>query len=366
MVEIENLNFGFSSGFSLSLGKLAIEKGQIFAIIGPNGAGKTTLLNIIALFKKIKSGGLRISGEDVHKTKNKLSLRRKMSFVFSQPYLLNDTVYNNVSLPLRLRGIRNEAYANEMLRVFKITHLRNNNANILSQGEKHRVSLARAFVTQPRLVLLDEPFLSLDVRFKESLINDLRKIIKLNKITAIFVTQDHFEALSLADTVAVMIRGKVLQQAAPGDVFTKPASRKVADFVGVETILEGPIYKKEDNLCFIKVKDKTLEAVSEYNEGDDVFICIRPEDVIISLTAGQAEKHTDINSARNHFKAKIINIEPWRLGYKLVLDCGFDLVASVTAQSIKNLDLKIGQEIAASFKATAIHLIRRGFPNDAI
>ncbi|MCX6262051.1 MAG: ABC transporter ATP-binding protein [Bacteroidia bacterium] len=360
MIEIKDLNFEFSGGFRLSVDKLTIEKGQIFAIIGPNGAGKTTLLNIIALFKEIKSGSLRISGEDVHKTKNKLSLRRKMSFVFSQPYLLNDTVYNNVSLPLRLRGIRDGAYVNEMLKVFKITHLRNNNANILSQGEKHRVSLARAFVSQPRLVLLDEPFLSLDERFKESLINDLCKIIKLNRITAIFVTQDQFEALSLVDSMAVMINGKILQQATPpGDIFTKPSSREVADFVGVETILEGSIYKKEDNLCFTKVKDKVLETVSEYNEGDNVFVCIRPEDVIIS-------KRTDISSARNHFKAKIIKIEPWRLGYKLLLDCSFNLVASVTAQSIKNLDLKIGQEIVASFKATAVHLIRRGFQDDAI
>ncbi|MDP2904844.1 MAG: TOBE domain-containing protein, partial [Candidatus Omnitrophota bacterium] len=198
-----------------------------------------------------------------------------------------------------------------------------------------------------------------DARFKESLINDLRKIIRLNKITVIFVTQDQSEALALSDAIAVMINGKILQLSSPEDIFTRPVSKEVADFVGVETIIEGSIFKKEDNLCFIKVRGKVLEAVSVYGEGDDVFVCVRPEDVTVS-------RHMDTNSARNHFKAVIINIEPWRLEYKVSLDCGFNLVASVTAQSVKGLDLKAGGEVIASFKATAAHLIRRKSQDDRI
>jgi tungstate transport system ATP-binding protein len=152
--------------------------------------------------------------------------------------------------------------------------------------------------------------------------------------------------------MAVMINGKILQHARAEDIFTKPASTEIADFVGIETIVDGVISKKEDNLCSIKIKDKILEAVSEYEEGDNVFVCIRPEDIIIS-------KHEDTTSARNHFKAKIINIEPWRLEYKLNLDCGFNLIASVTRQSIENMRLSTGDDIFASFKATAIHLILR-------
>lgn len=350
-IKIENLKLSFSGRLDLFIDKLSIEEGKILTIIGPNGAGKTTLLNIIALFQKPDNGSIQIWGEDILKIRDKLNFRRKTSFVFSQPYLFNETVYNNVALPLCLRGRRDTGAVDEMLGLFKIGHLKMNMAATLSQGEKHRVALARAFVTRPGLILLDEPFLSLDERFKRSLINDLRRIIKLNKVTAIFVTQDQFEALALCDTMAVMINGKILQQAGPEDIFARPGSKEVADFVGIETIVEGPICKKEDNLCFIKVKDKMLEVVSVYNEGDDVFACIRPEDVTVS-------KHIDANSARNHFKATIVNIEPWRLEYKLSLDCGFNLVASVTAQSVKSLDLRIGQEIIASFKATAVHVIK--------
>jgi len=366
MIKIENLKLSFSSRLNLLVENLSINDGRIFTIIGPNGAGKTTLLNIIALFQKPDNGSIQIWGKDILKLRDKLNFRRKVSFIFSQPYLFNETVYDNIVLPLRLRGMRDTGVVNEMLDLFKIGHLKMDMAATLSQGEKHRVALARAFVTRPELILLDEPFLSLDARFKRLLINELRRIIKLSKATAIFVTQDQFEALALCDTMAVMVNGKILQHSGPEDIFARPGSKEVADFVGIETIVEGQIYKKEDNLCFIKVKDKILEAVSEYSKGDDVFICIRPEDVTISLPDRQAEKHMDTNSARNHFNAVIVDIEPWRLEYKLSLDCGFNLVASVTAQSVKSLDLKIGREITASFKATAVHLIRRGSCDDAI
>lgn len=352
MIKINNLKLRYSERFSLSVDNFSVDKGKIFTIIGPNGAGKTTLLNIIAMFDKVDNGSVEIFGEDIAKIKNKLLLRRKMSFVFSQPYLLKRTVFENISLPLKLRSSFNKARVEKMLELFKISHLRDRFANSLSQGEKHRVSLARAFIMGPKLILLDEPFLSLDKRYKESLVNELRQIIKLNKITAIFVTQDHFEALSMADTIAVMIDGRILQQGTPQAVFTRPVSKDVADFVGVETILDGRIIKKENNLCFIKAADKVLEAVSIYNEGDDVFVCIRPEDVVVAT-------HLETSSARNHFKAKIINIEPWGLEYKLNLECGFNLVSYVTKQSIENLGLRIGQEIFVSFKATAIHLIKR-------
>jgi molybdopterin-binding protein len=352
MVKISNLNLEYSKRFSLSVDNLVIEEGKVFTIIGPNGAGKTTLLNVIAMFDRPRSGRVEVFGQDVLNGKNNLSLRRRISFVFSQPYLLNKTVYENVFLPLRLRGFTDGRRAEEMLELFKIAHLRDDNAALLSQGERHRVSLARAFVSDPKLLLLDEPFLSLDPRYKESLIGDLRRIIKSNRITTIFVTQDQAEALSLADSMALMKDGKILQQGKPQDIFTRPASKEAADFVGVETVVEGIITKKEENLCFIKVADNILEAVSIYNAGDGVFVCIRPEDVVIS-------RHLETTSARNHFKAKVINIEPWGLEYKLNLDCGFDLTASVTKQSIEGLDLKIGQEVFASFKATAAHLIKR-------
>lgn len=358
-IKIRNLKLDFPGRLNLFVEELLIEEGRIFTIIGPNGAGKSTFLNIMALFQKPDNGTVEIWGENVLNLKNKLAFRRKISFLFSQPYLLNETVYNNIALPLRLRRLHDTKAVDEMLDLFKIGHLRAYRANTLSKGQMHRVALARAFVSRPKLLLLDEPFLSLDPRYKETLMSQLRSIIHAQGTTVIFITQDQVEALSLADDLAVMKDGRVLQQGNPEDIFTKPASKEVADFVGVETVIECVIIRKEDNLCFVKVRDKVLEVVSVCNEGDNVFVCIRPEDVVIA-------KHIDSSSARNHFKATIINIEPWRLEYKLSLDCGFNLVASVTAQSVKGLDLRIGQEIIASFKATAVHVIRRESQDDRI
>lgn len=350
MIRIKNLKLDFPGRLNLFIDKLAIEKGKVFTIIGPNGAGKSTLLNIIALFQEPDKGVIEISGKNILNLKNKLAFRRKISFVFSRPYLFDQTVHNNIALPLRLRGIRDFKAVDEMLDLFKISHLKANKALTLSQGEMHRAALARAFVTKPELILLDEPFLSLDPVYKESLINDLRGIIKSNEITVVFVTQDQTEALTLADTIAVMKGGRILQQGSPQNVFTMPDSKEVADFIGVETVVEGIIVGKEDNLCFVKAGDGLLEVVSRYNEGDSVLVCIRPEDVVIA-------RHIDSNSARNHFKARIADIKPWGLEYKLNLYCGFNLIASVTKQSIRNMDLKIEDEVFAVFKATAIHLI---------
>lgn len=352
MIKIENLRLEYNKRFNLFVDDLIIQKGEILTIIGPNGAGKTTFLNILAMFEKPESGNVEVFGNNILNGIDKLALRRQMSFVFSQTYLVNSSVYDNISLPLKLRGIHNAHSIKEMLEVFKIGHLKDSNASTLSQGEKHRVALARAFVANPKLVLLDEPFLSLDRSYKESLIETLRKIIKTRAITAIFVTQDQTEALSLADNMAVMKDGRILQLGKPDEIFTKPSSREVADFVGIETVVEGVIVKKEDNLCFVKAGDKFLEVISTYNQGDNVFVCIRPENVIIAPSQ-------ETTSARNQIKAVITSIEPWRLKYKINLDCGFSLCAYLTKQSIENLDLKVGQEVFVSFKATAIHLIRR-------
>ncbi len=352
IIHIKNLSLKYQSYFSLNIDKLSVEKGEILSIIGPNGAGKTTLLNIIAMFDKPNTGSVEVFGADIAVVKDKTALRRKMSFVFSQPYLLNETVFNNIFLPLKFRCSFDKARVEKMLELFKIAHLRNSFANNLSQGEKHRVCLARTFITEPKLILLDESFSSLDKRYKESLIHELRGIIKSNNTTAIFVTQDQSESLSMADTMAVMKDGKILQKDSPQNIFNRPALKEVADFVGVETILAGEIIKKEDNLCFVKVGNSIIEAVSEYEVGDKVFVCVRPENVLISL-------QTEQNSARNHFRARINQILPWALEHKLNLDCGFDLIAFVTSQSLESMGLKIGKEVFVSVKATAIHLIKR-------
>lgn len=351
MIKIKELRLSYNSRFSLYVEKLAVA-GGIFTIIGPNGAGKTTLLNIIGLFEKAPAAQLEVLGRDILQCRDTLSLRRMMAVIFSHPYLLDDTVTNNIALPLRLRGVRDRSKVAEMCELFKITHLKSHNATRLSHGEMHRVALARAFVVNPRLILMDEPFLGLDPGYKKLLIEDLHAILKLNKTGVVFITQDHFEALSLADELAVMSNGMIVQRGSPVEVFTRPVSKDIADFIGMETIAEGKIISRQDNLCSIKVNEKIIEAVADLRPGDNVLVCIRPEDVIISMQA-------EATSARNCFKAAIVKVDPWLLEYKLTLDCGFSLISFVTKQSIESLGLYRDRNVFVTFKATAVHLIKR-------
>jgi len=352
MIKLANLKLGFDTGFSLAVDSLNIREGEVFAIIGPNGAGKTTLLNAMALLKAPSSGTLEIMGRDALAPANKMFLRRAMSVVFSQPYLTNDSVYHNVALPLALRGQTDGAAVDGALELFKISHLKDRNAKTLSQGESHRAALARAFVTRPKLVLLDEPFASLDERVKDSIARDLRRVLKASNAAVVFVTQDQGGALTLCDRLAVLVNGKILQQGEPQDIFTRPVSAEVADFVGVETILPGKVVSKQDNLCAVEAGGKTLQVIAGCEPGDSVFVCIRPEDVSVSLGA-------DAGGRRNNFKAKVVSAAPWGLEYKVELDCGFTLQAAVTKQLVDGLAVKAGGEVYASFKATAVHLIKR-------
>jgi len=352
MIKLSGLRLAFDTGFSLAVDSLKVREGEVFAIIGPNGAGKTTLLNAMAMLNRPAAGNLEIMGRDALASANKLPLRRAMAAVFSQPYLINDTVFNNVALPLKLRGRVDAAAVEEALELFRITHLRDRNAKTLSQGESHRAALARAFVTRPKLLLLDEPFASLDERVKESVIQDLRKVIKISGAAVVLVTQDQAGALTLADTLAVLVGGRILQQGEPQEIFSRPASKEVADFVGVETILSGRVSANSENLCSVEAGGHTLMAVSACAAGDSVFFCLRPEDISVSRNA-------DAGGRRNNFKAKVTGVAPWGLQYKVELDCGFTAQAAVTKQLVDGLGLKPGAEVYASFKATAAHLIKR-------
>ncbi|MEW6102789.1 MAG: ABC transporter ATP-binding protein [bacterium] len=352
MIKIKDLYLEFPGRLQLKINHFEIPEGTLFGFIGPNGSGKSTLLNILSLFQKPDKGYVEVFGKNILSLKNPLPYRRRLSFVLSQPYLLKDTVYNNVRLPLVFRGISDNARVKEMLELFKITHLLKHKALSLSQGEMDRVCLARALVTQPELLLLDEPFSSLDQQYKYSLLQELRNIIKANKITTILVTQDQNEALFLADIIGVIKGGRILQTGKPQNVFTQPVSKEVADFIGIEAIAEGLIIDKEGSLCFVKVNDRVIEVVSEYDIGSNVFVCIRPENIVIS-------RQLTLTSERNHFKAVITSIEAIRLEYKVNLECGFNLVAFVTRRSIENLNLKPGEDVFVSFKATAVHLIKR-------
>ena len=336
---------------------VSIIEGEVLALIGPNGAGKTTLLQALSYLLKPVSGELYFRGAKVGSDVPVLEFRRRLAMVFQEPLLFDTTVFHNVASGLKIRGMKRseiEGVVVEQLERFGISHLRGRSARKLSGGEAQRVSLARAFATRPEILFLDEPFASVDQPSSEALIEDLQIALKKTGTTAILATHDRTEALRLSDRIAVMMDGRILQIGSPDAVMNHPADELIASFVGVETVLAGRVTSRDGSGFLVSVSGREIEAIGDALPGETVHLCIRPE--IVSLSTNLQREAT---SMRNVFSAKIEKITPLGLYQRVTLDCGFPLVSFVTTHSVEGLSLQEGKEVAASFKATAIHVLRK-------
>ena len=340
----------------LDINELKVETSRILALIGPNGAGKSTLLLTMAGLLKPSMGLIHYQGMSVDSSASRFNMRRSVCVVFQEPLLLNTSVYKNVALGLKLRhltGSEIERSVEESLDYFGISFLAKRSAKTLSGGESKRVSLARAFALKPQLILLDEAFNSLDPPTRETLIEDLRNILEKTKITAVMALHDREETLRLAQDVTVMAEGRIIQSGTTAQIFNEPDSEFVANFVGTETVLEGTVENSNAGLLGISVAGKIIEAVGNYLPGQSVYCCLRPENITVSPAVPEK------TSARNVFEAKIKKIIRQAFFYKMILDCGFPMVAYITVSSCEDLGLCEGSMVAVSFKATAVHVMRR-------
>jgi len=335
-----------------------LEEGENLAILGPNGAGKTTFLLTLARLLKYAQGELLFKQQDISLPETAVSYRRRLAVVFQEPLLLNKTVFNNVAAGLKIRGVGRAEIENRVSRyaeLVKITHLLNRDACKLSGGEAQRTNLARAFATEPELILLDEPFANLDAPSRDSLIWHLHNILRQTDTTAILATHDRLEALRLADRLAVMDGGKIVQIGDCHEVMNHPVNEVVATFVGMEAVFSGCVQAITDGSFSMSVAGHIIEALGKVCVGEQVICCIRPEHIIISYDHSMAD-----TSVRNNLPSKIVKITPQGPFFKLHLDCGFFLASYVTQQSLENLALREGKDVTVSFKATAVHVIRRG------
>lgn len=223
----------------LCIDRLNIFAGEIVAIIGPNGAGKSTLLQTINMLLPVNSGCLKLF-DSAAPNIDKLAVRRRCAMVFQDSLLLTDTVFNNVALPLRFRKMHEgdiQAKVYQALELFNCCHLATKQANKISGGEAQRVSLARAFVTEPELLLLDEPFASLDFPSRSRLLTELRQIVRDKGITALLVSHIFEEVACFTDRVIVLNNGYVIQDDNIETVLRKPVNSAVANIVGIDNII---------------------------------------------------------------------------------------------------------------------------------
>jgi tungstate transport system ATP-binding protein len=358
ILEARNLEVKRGGTVVLRVPSLSLRKGEILSLIGPNGAGKTTLLQTLSYLLKPFQGEIFFREKKVDTNHSALEYRRKLAMVLQESLLFDTNVFNNVASGLKIRGTEKgeiRSRVTEQLERFGIKHLSRRSARTLSGGEAQRTSLARAFALQPEMLLLDEPFASLDPPTRDSLIEDLESILQQTRTTTIFATHDRLEALRLSNRIAVMNGGSILQIGSPEEVMNHPANELVASFVGIETILSGKVVKKDGGTFVASVSGQEVEAVGDARLGEAVVLCVRPENVTLLTRPSQ-----EGTSARNIFPGKIVKIISLGLYQKVHLDCGFPLVAYVTNHSLEELLLTEGKEVKASFKATAVTVMRRG------
>jgi ABC-type sugar transport system ATPase subunit len=234
LLQLSNLLVRREENVVLDIESLAVERGEVLAIVGPNGAGKSTLFLMLARLLKAEQGEVLFNGRPADSFPD-LEYRRQLALVLQEPLLMDMSVYENVALGLKFRRTSKaqiEEHVSHWLDRLGVAHLSGRPARKLSGGEAQRVSLARAFVLQPDLLLLDEPFTSLDAPTRIRLLEDLKSVLTETKMTTIFITHDLQEARKLATRMAVILKGRIEQSGVPQNVFDEPINERVADFLG--------------------------------------------------------------------------------------------------------------------------------------
>ena len=267
---------------------LHVRDGEFLSLLGPSGCGKTTLLRLIAGFESADSGTILLNNQDVT---NLPPYKRDVTQVF-QSYALfpHMTIWANVAFGLRMRGFsRREQHERvaEALRMVSLEGQEAKKPRQLSGGQQQRVALARAIVCRPKVLLLDEPLSALDAKLRQSMQLELRQLHRQLGMTFVFVTHDQAEALTMSDRVAVMNAGKIEQIGTPAEIYSKPQSTFVANFVGQANIFPTKAVARIGNQSELRVADAfTLmaEVEPEPQPGDEVQIMIRPEKMLISPT----------------------------------------------------------------------------------
>ncbi len=242
ILELKQLNKSFDKPVLKDI-NLEIEQGQIISILGKSGSGKSTLLNIIAGFEKANSGSLHIKDQLIfNKKKNTEPQERNIGFVF-QNYALFPHLTVEGNILFGVKDKKNKTLVKELLEMVDLEGSEKKYPHELSGGEQQRISIARVLATDPDIILLDEPFSSVDTLLKTQIEKDLLTIIKKSRKTAIFVTHDPKEAMAISDKIAFLENGEILQYDTPQKIYYQPETKTVASFFGIANFIEEQCYR---------------------------------------------------------------------------------------------------------------------------
>jgi tungstate transport system ATP-binding protein len=350
----------------VSVESLSVVEGEVLAILGPNGAGKTTLFRLLALIERPDAGWVKYFGAKVDT--HDLAARRRTAAVFQRPLLFQGSVEKNVGFGLRFRKLSRKevrAKVRATLDLMGVAGLAEADMRTLSGGELQRVALARALVLEPEILFLDEPTSNLDVHVRRRFREDLRRVVESLLATVIIITHEHNEALALAQRVAVMHEGRVVQIGTPQEVFTHPQNAFVADFTGAETIWHGVVVACREGLCTVRTRAGLLvEAVADLAVGAEAAVAVRPEDVALTTDAARSA-----TSVRNWWSGIVDGVTPAgplvRVAVKLDCDEGVEacfggegeVISLITRASADEMAIEPGDRVVTSAKAAALHML---------
>ncbi len=330
---------------------LKIKEGDFVTLLGPSGCGKTTTLRMIAGFELQNKGDIVLDGQIINTVP---AFNRNMPMVF-QSYALfpHMTIFDNISYGLKLKNMSKEVIRNEVAMVSQMVNLvglEKRYPGELSGGQQQRVALARAIVLKPKIILFDEPLSNLDAKLRIQTRTEIKRVQQLLGITALYVTHDQSEALSMSDTIVIMNKGKIAQTGSPEEIYNNPNSAFVADFIGNANFMDAVVEEVYEDSLTVSLQNNSIvvpKEEGEFKEGEEISLTIKPEAVSINTQSTGFTGKLDVSS----FLGSISE-------YKVEFENSFLTIIQSNIEG-KYKHYKMGEEVHLDFNKNFFHVYKK-------
>jgi tungstate transport system ATP-binding protein len=321
--QLQAIRFGYGEKMVLSLPELSIDEGKVTALVGPNGCGKSTLLNLLAFVEKPSDGHILFFNEQVSQEKC-FAYRQRIGYLPQKPYMLRGTVLDNLKLALKLRGIPKNVWQNRIDKILErlnIGHLKTDKATNLSGGELQKTALARTLVTEPSVLLLDEPFSYLDQASNQLLQQVIADYLHEMQATLVFSTHDRLQALALADEVISLVDGEQIK---------------------------SPLVNLYHGVCQQHVfSTSNIDIVLTADIVDCQHISVDPHEIVLS-------RQPLVSSIRNQFQGKVLAISDEMGKVRVAVYAGELFQVLITYEALNDLKIHLGEQVWVSFKSNSV------------
>lgn len=351
LIEIKNVSKAFDETEALKNVNLYIRKNEFLTLLGPSGCGKTTLLRSLAGFITPESGDILFSGKSILQTPPH---KRPLNTVF-QKYALfpHLNVFENVAFGLKIKKMPKDDInkkVSEMLKLVGLSGFQKRYVDSLSGGQQQRVAIARALVNEPQVLLLDEPLGALDLKFRQDMQIELKRMQRSLGITFIYVTHDQEEALSMSDTIVVMNNGVIQQIGTPETIYNEPVNAFVADFIGESNILQGIMIKD----YLVEFASREFECVDfGFEPNEEIEVVVRPEDIILTKGfgnySGKVESsvflgvHYELHIKTEEFTWLVHTTENHKIGDTVFISIAPDMIQIMHMEKKGSSDIAEGE-----------------------